>query len=80
VADAEVLLHDISDFGDGLVAQDPRFGQLGGGGFLAHDAVLDLIECEKVPVGSSGVALVGKDLFDLLLGPENRARNTKVSL
>ena len=68
VADAEVLLDDVSDFGDGLVAQDLRVGQLGGGGVLAHDAVVDLIECQEVPVGFSGVAFIGIDLLDLLLG------------
>jgi len=68
MADAEVLFHDISDFGDGLVAQDLRLGQLGGGGVLAHDAVFDLIEGEKVPVGLTGVAFIGIDFFDLLFG------------
>jgi hypothetical protein len=66
VADAEVLLDDISDFGDGLVAQDFRVGQRGGRGVLAHVAILDVVEGKKFPVGLSGVALAGKDLFDLL--------------
>ena len=66
VADAEVLFDDVSDFGDGLVTQDLRVGQLGGSGVLTHDAVFDMVKGEKVPVGLSGVALVGKDLFDLL--------------
>ena len=51
MADAEVLFHDVSNFGDGLVTQDLRVGQLGGGGVLAHDAILDMVEGEKVPVG-----------------------------
>jgi hypothetical protein len=82
MADAEVLLHDISDFGDGLVTQDLRVGQLGGGGVLAHDAVFDLIEGEKVPVGFSGVAFIGIDLFDFLLGmtTERRAVGQEVGI
>ena len=51
MADAEVLLDDVSDFGDELVAVDFELGQLGGGGVLAHDVVFDLVEGEKVPVG-----------------------------
>ena len=66
MADAEVLLDNVSYFGDGLVALDLQLGELGSGGVLAHDAILDLIECQEVPVGLSGVALVGIDLFDLL--------------
>jgi hypothetical protein len=66
VADAEVLLDDISDFGDGLVALDLQLGELGSGGVLAHDAIFDLIECQKITVRLSSVALVGIDLFDLL--------------
>ena len=66
MADAEVLLDYISDFGDGLVALDLQLGELGGGGVLAHDAIFDVVEGEKVTVGFSGVALVGIDLFDLL--------------
>ena len=42
---------DISDFGDGLVTQDLRGGELGGGGVFVHDAILYLVEGEKVPVG-----------------------------
>src|SRR5512143_2424295 len=68
VADAEVLLDDVPDFGDELVALDLQVGQLGGGGVLAHDAVFDLVKGEKVPVGFTGVALVGIDLFDFTLG------------
>jgi hypothetical protein len=68
VADAEVLLHDTSDFGDGFVAQDLRVDQVGGGVVFAHDAVSDLIECQEVSVGFSGVAFIGIDLLDLLLG------------
>ena len=66
MADAEVLLDYISDFGDGLVALDLQLGELGGGGVLAHDAIFDVVEGEKVTVGFSSVALVGIDLFDLL--------------
>ena len=68
MADAKVLLDDVSDFGDGLVTQDLRVGQLGGSGVFTHDAVFDMVKGEKVPVGFSGVAFVGKDLFDLLFG------------
>ena len=82
VADAEVLLDDISDFGDGLVAQDLRVGQLGGGGVLSHDAIGNLIECQKVPVGFSGVAFIGIDFFDLLFGmtTEGRAVGQEVGI
>jgi hypothetical protein len=66
VADAEVLLHNVSNFGDGLVAMDFQLGELSGGGVLAHDAIFNLIEGEEVPVGLTGVSLVGIDLFDLL--------------
>ena len=65
MADAEVLLDDISDFGDGLVALDLQLGELGGGGVLAHDAIFDVVEGEKITVGFYSVALVGIDLFDL---------------
>jgi hypothetical protein len=65
-ANAEVLLDDISDFGDGLVALDLQLGEFGGGGVLAHDAIFDVFEGEKVTVGLSSVSLVGIDLFDLL--------------
>ena len=51
VADAEVLLHDISDFGDGFVALDLQLGELGGGGVLAHDVIFDVVEGEKITVG-----------------------------
>ena len=51
MADAEVLLDYISDFGDSLVALDLQLGELGGGGVLAYDAIFDLIECQKVTVG-----------------------------
>ena len=82
VADAEVLLHDVSYFGDEPVALDLGFGQLGCGGFLAHDAVFDRIECEKVTVGLSGIALVGIDLFDLLfcMTTERSAIGQKVGI
>jgi hypothetical protein len=82
VADAEVLLDDVSDFGDGFVAQDLRVGQLGGGGVLAHDAVFDLIECQEVPVGFSGVAFIGIDFFDPLFGmtTEGRAVGQEVGI
>ena len=43
-----------------------KLGELGGGGVLAHDAIFDFVEGQKVPVGFSCVALVGIDLFDLL--------------
>ena len=66
MADAEVLLDYISDLGDGLVALDLQLGELGGGGVLAHDAIFDVVEGEKVTVGFSSVALVGIDLFDFL--------------
>jgi len=68
VADADVLFDNVSDFGDGLVTQDLRAGQLGGGGVFAHDAVFDLVESEKVPVGISGAAFIGIDLLDLPAG------------
>jgi hypothetical protein len=42
---------DISDFGDGLVALDLQLGELGGGGVLAHDAIFDVVEGEKVTIG-----------------------------
>jgi hypothetical protein len=51
MADAEVLLDDISDFGDGLVALDLQLGELGSGGVLAHDAIFDVVEGEKITVG-----------------------------
>jgi hypothetical protein len=41
---------DISDFGDGLVALNLQLGELGGGGVLAHDAIFDLVKCQKVTV------------------------------
>jgi hypothetical protein len=66
MADAEILLNYISDLGDGLVALDLQLGELGGGGVFAHDAIFDVVEGEKIPVGFSSVALVGIDLFDLL--------------
>jgi hypothetical protein len=66
MADAEVLLNYISDLGDGFVALDLQLGELGGGGVLAHDAIFDVVEGEKVTVGFSSVALVGIDLFDFL--------------
>ncbi len=70
IAYAEVLLDDVSDFGYGLVSQDLRVGQLGGGGVLAHDAVLDMVESGKVSVGLSGVPFVGKDLKKNELFPQ----------
>ena len=66
MADAEILLHDVSYFGDGLVALDLQLGEFGSGGVFAHDAIFDLIEGEKITVGFSSVALVGIDLFDFL--------------
>jgi hypothetical protein len=82
VSDAEVLLDDVSDFGDGFVTQNLRVGQLSGGGVFAHDAVSDLIECQEVPVGFSGVAFISIDFFDLLLGmtTENGAIGQEVSI
>src|SRR3972149_6913144 len=68
MADAEVLLDDISDLGYGFVAQDFKLSELGGGGVLAHDAILDLVESQEVPVRLACVALIGVDLFDLLFG------------
>jgi len=44
MADAEVLFHDVSDFGDALATQDLRVGQLGGSGVLTHDAVFDMVK------------------------------------
>ena len=41
---------DISDLGDGLVALDLQLGELGGGGVFAHDAIFDVVECQKVSV------------------------------
>ena len=82
MADAEVLLDDISDFRDGLVALDLELGQLGGGGVLAHDAILDLIERQKVPVGFTGVSLVGVDFLYWLFGMTtvDRAVGQKVGI
>ncbi len=71
VADAEVLLDDVSDLGDGLVTQDFRVGQLGGGGVFSQDAIRDVVEGEKAPVGLSGVALVGA-VLDLVFQPRVR--------
>ena len=68
VANAEVLLDDVSEFGDELVATDLEVGQFGGGGVLAHDVVLDLVKGKKVPMGLPGVAFVCIDLFDLVFG------------
>ena len=59
---------DVSDFGDELVAHNFKLSELGGGGVLAHDAVLNLIECQKIPVGLAGVALVGIDFLYRLFG------------
>ena len=66
MADAEVLLDDVSDFGDGLVALDLQLGELGGGGVFAHDAIFDVVEGEKITVGFSSIAFVGIDFFDFL--------------
>jgi hypothetical protein len=79
MADAEVLLDYVSDFGDELIALDLELSQLGGGGVLAHDAVFDLVKGEKIPVGFTGVALIGIDLFDFALGmaTESSARGLK---
>ena len=66
MADAEVLLDDISDFGYELVALDLQLGEFGGGGVLAHDAILDFVESQEVPVRLTCVTLIGVDLFDLL--------------
>ena len=67
MAAAQVLLDDVSDFRDSLVTLDLEVGQLSGGEVLAHDAIRNLIGNQKVQVGFTGVALVGKDPFDLLI-------------
>jgi len=67
MAAAQVLLDDVSDFRDSLVTLDLEVGQLSGGEVLAHDAIRNLIGNQKVQVGFTGVALVGIDLFDLLI-------------
>jgi hypothetical protein len=82
VADAEVLLDDVSDFRDGFVALDLQLGQLGGRGVLTHDAIIDLIESQEVPVGLTAIALVRLDIFNLALGMAtvNRAVRQKVGI
>jgi len=64
VADAEVLLHNISDFWYFFVAFYFIFSELGRGWVFSHDAVSNVVEGQKVAVGFSGVSFVGVYFFD----------------
>ena len=68
MADAEVLFHDVPDFGDGLVPFYLQKGQLRSPRGLSHDAVLDLVQAEKLAILFTKITLVGKDLLDRILG------------
>ena len=68
MADTEVLFHNVADFGDSLVPFFFVGSQPSASCRLSHDAVLDLVKTEELPVFLSKVALVGKDLLDRILG------------
>jgi len=68
MADAKILFHHVPDLGDGLVPLYLIRGQLGASGGFSHNAVLDLVHTEKLPVFLSKIALVGKDLLYGILG------------
>lgn len=68
MADAEVLLDDVSDFGDALVPLFFISGQLSAPGRFSHDAVLNLVKAQEVAVFFSKIAFVGKYLFDQVWG------------
>jgi len=50
MADAEILFHDVPDLGDGLVPLFLIWGQSGTSSVLSHDAVLDAVKTQKLPV------------------------------
>lgn len=68
MADPKILFHSVPDLGDGLIPLYLIGGQLSIPRGFSHDAVLDLIETQKLSVFLSKIALVGKDLFDRILG------------
>ena len=68
MADPKILFHSVPDLGDGLIPLYLIGGQLSTPRGFSHDAVLDLIKTQKLSVLLSKIALVGKDLFDRILG------------
>ena len=64
VADAEILFDDIAHFGYLFVSFDFKICKLCGGRILSHDAVLDIVHCQKFAIGFSGAAFVGIDRFN----------------
>jgi hypothetical protein len=68
VAEPEVLFHNISNLGYFFVTLFLIFSQFCRGCIFSHNAVGNVIEGQKIPVGFSGISLVGIYFFDRLFG------------
>ena len=66
--DAKILPNDVSFFGDGLVAGDLGFSKRSVDIVFAHNAVGNFIQAEKASVRFAGVALIGINHLDILIG------------
>ena len=68
VAQTEILLHDVPDFGDGLVSIYFMLRQFRSPGGLGHDAVGDVVQAEKLSVVFSKIPFIGIHFLDGLIG------------
>ena len=66
--DAKILLNYISFFGDGLVAINLGFSERSVDIVFAHNAIGNFIQGEKASVRFAGVAFIGINHLDLLIG------------
>ena len=66
--DSKILLHDISDLGDGLVSIYCILRQFRSPGSLGHDTVGDLVQMEEIPVVFSKIPFIRIHFPDGFIG------------
>jgi len=65
---AKILFDNVSFFGDGFVSGDFGFGKASVDIVFSHDVVGDFVHGKKVSIRGAGIALVGIDDIDFLIG------------
>ena len=68
MGDSKILLHDISDLGDGLVPVYFVLRQFRTRDSLGHDAVGDFVQAEEVSIGFSKISFVCIYFLDGIIG------------
>ena len=66
MTNSKILFHNIAKFGDAFVSLYFELSQLCGGGVFSHNAIGNLIVCQKLPIWFTSIAFIGIDFFNRL--------------